>query len=303
MARRGFGKDERPVSDIASRSWTSRARRPPPGRVVGRWVRLALGGVLLGGAAAAAARAVASLPSAPPPTKAVAPVESWSKIVKPVRVYGFEAPDLRALPLVYAARRHALGGGREDTIVVGAFGAGTPLLRFSLFRRAREAVDAVPLAVALARQAAEAGLSATGLGGALPGPSERMPDRLATRFGRVEVADLALASGPGAVRAAAGTAGKTCSGFRLALERPAFTLTGLACGAGGKPMPRHALGCLIERLDLAAARDDRELIDFFAASELRRDAGCAGMGLGPNAVHAAWLDDKSGTPRETPHRR
>ena len=45
------------------------------------------------------------------------------------------------------------------------------------------------------------------------------------------------------------------------------------------------------------------LIDFFAESELRRDAGCVGMGLGPSAVHAAWLDDISDTPDKSLPRR
>ncbi len=260
---------------------------------------LVVGAALLCGGAAVAARATARGPDRASEPKPVA--ESWIAIAKPVRIYSFEAPAFRGLPAAYTARRHALGGGREDRLVFGTFGHGAPMLRVSLFRRAGEAPDATPLTAVLARAAADAGL---GVGdplrrGALaPGvgrsAAHGQAERVATRFGGAEVADLALSDG---------TTAAPCTGFRLALDRPAFAMTGLVCAADGAPMPRRALGCLIERLDLASARDDRDLIDFFAASELRRDAGCAGMGLGPNAAHAAWLDDISVTAGKSLRRR
>jgi hypothetical protein len=45
------------------------------------------------------------------------------------------------------------------------------------------------------------------------------------------------------------------------------------------------------------------LIDFFAATELRRDGACEGMRLGPDTLHARWLDDKPATQRKTLRRR
>ena len=94
-----------------------------------------------------------------------------------------------------------------------------------------------------------------------------------------------------------------CSGFRLSLAAPPLTIGGLACGATGKPMTRKALACMLDRLDLHSGGEDREMIDFFAASERRRDPSCSGAGLAPDALHAAWLDDKPVTHGRTSRRR
>ncbi len=301
------------MSGIASNLST----RASPARRAGiRALSFAIGAALLCGGVAVAAttiargpvRAASPKPTSPKPTspeptflEPASPkpmAEHWIAIAKPVRIYDLEAPAFRGLPATYTARRHALGGGREDTLVLGALSGTAPMLRFSAFRRADEAADAAPLATALARLAADAGLTRVEEGPFRPdvdqNPRRGQGEGITTRFGRVEVAGLVLSGGGRLV---------SCDGFRLALDRPAFAVTGLACAAYGRPMPRRTLACLIERLDLASARDDRDLIDFFAASELRRDAGCAGMGLGPNAVHAASLDDISDTLGESLRRR
>ena len=49
----------------------------------------------------------------------------------------------------------------------------------------------------------------------------------------------------------------------------------------------------MDRLDIASGGEDRALIDFFAAAELKRDAACNGMRMGPDTVHAAWLDERA----------
>ena len=99
---------------------------------------------------------------------------------------------------------------------------------------------------------------------------------LTTRFGRFETATLRV---PG--RSAA------CDGFHLALAAPALAIDGVACGT-----VRGDLACLIDRLDLVSAGEDSALVDLFVAAELRRNPACSGMRLGPDVVHAAWLDDK-----------
>ena len=289
------GKSSTAGKRKASTAGVSGRRASAPGIVGDAALLCGVAAVVLAAAAIGRAGDRAAAP------KPAAIVESWVAIAKPVQVFSFEAPTFRGLPMTYTARRHTLGGGREDRLAFGTFGGNAPMLRVNLFRRAGEAPDATPLAGALAHAAADAGLSVVrnGLSGVVTGRNAGLAERIATRFGRVEVADLAVS---GLVPSgAAGLA--SCSGFRLAFDRPAFSMTGLACAADGKPMPRRVLGCLIERLDLASARDDRDLIDFFAASELRRDAGCAGMGLRPNALHAAWLDDISVTPNKSLRRR
>lgn len=223
------------------------------------------------------ARQAPIAPAAPPP--------EWIDVPRPVHIFDLEAPLLRSAPLVYSARRRSAGDGREDMLVYGAPGGDSPMLRLRFDRRTNAASALPPLFAAVARQAAESGLSVT---------REGLADLLPTRFGRFEVADVTLAG--------TSAAPLPCSGFRLAVDKPALTIGGLACGAPGKALDRATLACLLDRLDLASGGDDRAMIDFFAASERRRDASCAGARLAPDHLHAAWLDDKPVTRPKTSRR-
>ena len=202
---------------------------------------------------------------------AVPSAPMWVDIVKPVQIYSLEARELAKLPSTYAARRRG-GDIREDVLGFGTWHGDQPSLRLRVLRggEAPAALD-----TAIVRQAAAVGVAI--------GPSKK-PEMLATRFGAFEIADV-TSSGPGATMA--------CSGLRLAVALPALTFDGFACGAEGQAIPRKTLACLIDRLDLASVGEDRALIDFFAATDLRRDADCDGMRLAPDRAHAAWLDDKS----------
>ena len=218
-------------------------------------------------------------PALPPPPPA------WIDVPRPVRIFDLAAPMFRGSPLLYSARRSTAGDGREDVLAYGTPGHDTAALRLRLERRGVRAVAPPPLFSAIASQAADAGLSVerAGLAGVMP-----------TRFGRFEIANVTLTD--------ASATRLPCSGFRLALDAPAFTISGLACGAPGKPLTRAALACLVDRLDLASGGDDRAMIDFFAASERHRDASCVGARLAPDALHAAWLDDKPVTHAKTSRR-
>lgn len=228
-------------------------------------------------AALSSLAAALSRPVAPAPAPA-APRPTWMDIPKPVQIFSLQAAALEGRPLVYSARRLTTGEIREDVLAFGAIGGDAPALRLNLLRR-RAGPTRVPLFAALAREAADVGLAVERSG---------LPDLMTTRFGRFETAEVTLA-GQGAPGLSAGA---TCSGFRLALTKPELSITGLACGT----VARGNLGCLIDRLDLASAGEDRALIDFFAATELTRNVACKGMRLGPDEAHAAWLDDKPDTP-------
>jgi hypothetical protein len=271
------------MSDIAFKSWHLAA---PPSRTfelsalratIVKVGALGLLAAIFGALALAAIPKPAPLPTPVENAVVAAPVEHWIEIRKPVQIFSLQAPELRGLPLAYAARRHSVAGGREDTLAFGTLADGGSALRLGLFRRADEKAVSVPFYASIASQAADAGLGIERSG---------LPDLVVTRFGRMEVADVAL-SGKGR--------SQSCHGFRLSLTGPALSMTGFACAPATKPMSRATLGCLIERLDLASAREDRALIDVFAASELHRNAACEGMRLGPDSVHAAWLDDKPAT--------
>ncbi len=208
----------------------------------------------------------------------------WLEVIKPIEIFSLEDNEFAKAARIYRARRRVEGGGRQDAIALGTPGAG-PTLLLTLYRRGTEAYAPLPFFSDIVRQAAEAGLAVTRSG---------LPDLLPTRFGAFEVADVRLGS--------ASVATLPCSGYRLVLDAPALTITGLACGSPA-PIGRPALRCLLERLDIASGGSDRALVDFFAASELKRAADCAGMRLGPDQVHAARLDDRSATPRRNLRRR
>ncbi len=251
----------------------SRLSRRVPVRTIAAAAILAVALMLLAIAATALVRlrdggtAIPELPLPPPP--------EWTDVPRPVRIFDLEAPMLRGLSPLYSARRRTVGDGRADMLAYGTPGQDATALRLRLERGGAWAVASPPLVAAIASQAADAGLSVGRAG---------LADVMPTRFGRFEIADVTLSDGS-ATRV-------PCSGFRLALDSPAFTISGLACGAPGKPLPRATLACLVERLDLASGGDDRAMINFFAASERRRDRSCVGAGLAPDAMHAAWLDDK-----------
>ena len=227
------------------------------------------------GALLALVRSIAA-PGAQPPVaipSIPAPSARWIDIVKPVHLYDLTARDVSKLPSTYSARRLDPGSSREDRLDFGVWHADQLSLHITILREGVS--SSVSLDTAIVRQAADLGLAVS---------HSTLPDTMKTRFGAFEIADVA------ATRGASTGPAMACSGFRLSLPAPRFAVDGFACGAEGRPLPRKALACLIDRLDLVSAGEDRALIDFFASTELRRDRDCDGMRLGPDAAHAPWLD-------------
>jgi hypothetical protein len=88
----------------------------------------------------------------------------------------------------------------------------------------------------------------------------------------------------------------------MAVDAPALTIGGIACDDAPRGMTGERLACLLDRLDLASGGDDRALVEFFAASELKRDGACARARMRPDTAHAPWLDDRPATPRRNARR-
>ena len=132
------------------------------------------------------------------------------------------------------ARQHS-GGGREDTLVVGApgesryarvtFSHGLPMTPRSLY------VDVV-------RRAAEAGLSVerNGLSGLL-----------VTKFGSLESASITLG----------GPAEQNCQAFRFHDPDSAFGFQGWLCGQDAQPVEKADLACFIDSMTLLGSRRNR----------------------------------------------
>ena len=262
-----------------SLAWPERRRRPAPQR------RRGSGGLILGAFLLSllglAILVALNMPEAAPKIAAVKPVavpaSPWIDIVRPIKLFDLTAPELAKAPLAYAARRH-ISGGRQDLLTFGSLD-GSAYMRLQLYRVGKEVAPAAPLYVDLARAAAQGDLSITR---SLP------PSQLATRFGTFEVADLSLAG--------KAVAPVPCLGFRGAALDGKFQILGFACGSKSLTLSRPTLGCLIDRLDLIEAGDDRELANFFAATELKRNPACAGGELRPTVHHASWLDRNDAPP-------
>ena len=165
------------MSDAVLKAW-----HPEPAPQAKSHSRLGQTGTLalarsasLGAALFAGAAFLKGFSSAPPapPVEASTPAPTWIDIIKPVRIFSLEAPELTNLPLAYSARRWSVGG-REDVLAFGTLGTDQPGLRLRIYRSDADTTMRRPLYAALALQAAEAGLSIGHSG---------LPDLLATRFG------------------------------------------------------------------------------------------------------------------------
>ena len=184
----------------------------------------------------------------------LAPPATWAPIPRPTPLFAVTAPELRGLPLVYAARRHS-EGGREDVLGYGAFSSDGLHLRVAI-RMGDPEEPARSFFIDLVRRAAEAGFAVTRSGA---------PDLLATKFGPAEAADVAIEE---AVE-------RDCLAFRTDHPEAALRLAGWACGTPERPADRALLACLLDRLSLRPSADDLLLRAFFAAADEHRLAACA----------------------------
>jgi hypothetical protein len=190
--------------------------------------------------------------AAPPPPRAV-----WLDIAKPLRVYDLYAPPLAHEKLAYAARRHSTGGGREDSLTFGEFDGKKLFFRLAIYRHGDEKGADAPFFVEMARRAAPLGLSLAHF---------RPEQSQSTRFGDLETAALTLSE--------KSLSRENCRGFRLIQSDPGLTLSGFACAAGDETLSAPELACLVNRLDLLGAGNDRPLRDFFGAAQARGVRGC-----------------------------
>lgn len=208
-----------------------------------------------------------------PPQTASNEAPGWTDIRNPIPVFAFSGGQFDRPASQYTARRHA-NGSRIDTMTYGEF-AGTKngnhdWMRIRLHRTKADA-SSPGFFVDMARLAAIDGLAVT---------RHSFPNIVKTRFGEFAVSDLEISTGK--TKAA-------CLGYRMQLNKPAFKVSGIACGAAHAPIDRRLLTCIINRLDVLSARDDRELSGFFARSELKRNENCVKSKIAMRK-RSAWLD-------------
>ncbi|HEX8166779.1 MAG TPA: hypothetical protein VF601_13450 [Beijerinckiaceae bacterium] len=230
--------------------------RPAPERAPKRprlfRLRAALGAaaVVLGLALIARERA----PEAPAqrpvrPAVLVAPPAQWQPVADAKPRFIVEAPELKALPRGFEARRRA-DGGREDKIVHGTFESEDAYLRLAVFWGPSETAS---FFIDLARRAGEAGLGVLRTG---------RPATVATKLGPLETAEAVLADG----------LERPCRVFRLRHEA-GLSLHGWHCAARAEAPGPAEVACLVDRLALLPGAEDPALRAVFAPGEKRRD-GC-----------------------------
>jgi hypothetical protein len=204
--------------------------------------------------------------------------EDWIRIARPIAMFGLESPELDRQTPAYESRRTQDGARREDTLVYGVFAEPRAhlLLRLSLDRNPDRLSQ--PFVIATVRNAAARGMSIQRSGAAVP---------LQSRFGRIETADVTLSDGE---------TSRACIAFRREAGELPLGLGGWWCGGASRPADRQQLACLLDRLDLLTAADDRALRAAFARSELARQPGCVPPRLSVSGRKASWLDADARTP-------
>jgi len=172
------------------------------------------------------------------------PTASFSRWVERVEapLFSLDVPDFTRSTPLYSAELLQPEGAMRDTIVLGD---DKRFIRLSIQRQ-----SSVPLTdfyVEMARRSADAGLAIAKAG---------QPQISASRFGRLEVAELNL-SGP--------ANGLTCAGLRLADNAPSFMISGLMCGMS-LPVNVEKVACLVDRLELNDG-NNADLVDIFTSAD------------------------------------
>lgn len=203
--------------------------------------------------------------------------ESWVRIARPIAMFGLEAPELGREPDLYEARHSRDGSQREDVLVFGAFSAEKPHLLLRLHVAPAENELSQPFMIALVREAAARGLAVQ---------RSNAPTGIGTRFGPVETADALLHDG---------AAARSCIAFRMGAGDVPLAMSGWWCG-GERPADRRQLTCLIDRIALLNAGENRALRVAFARTELARQPGCAPPRLSASGRKASWLDGDGRVP-------
>ena len=198
--------------------------------------------------------------------------EGWVAITKPLPMFGLESPELDRATATLEARRSPDGAHREDILGYGDFADAKPHLVLKLAADHKPDELSRPFVIALVREAAARALSVQRSG---------LPAAITTRFGPVETADATLSDGQ---------TSRACIAFRMEAGALPLAMSGWWCGGAAKPADRQQLVCLIDRIDLLNAGDDRALRSAFARTELNRQPACAPPRLSATGRKVSWLD-------------
>lgn len=209
-------------------------------------------------APAAARSASATGSSASMNAEIFATAPSPVPVAKRSAAFDIDAAELAKEKKAYSLQQRE-GGGRQDTVSFGEFDGGKFYLRLDILQTPGEKLGNSDFYLDMARHAAQAGLTVARIG---------QPSPLASRFGAFESADIRLSqTSDDAAPAVAGE--RACLAVRLLNAKFAVEITGLACGAGAKPIDRRTVSCLLDRLQYAPGGEDKGLERLFSKTEDR----------------------------------
>lgn len=179
------------------------------------------------------------------PTAKIGPVQRWTDRDAADVNFALEVADFTKAAPVYTAEVQSASGNQRDTIQQGDE---KRFIRLTILRAPANAVaKPADFYVDMVRRSADAGLTVS---------KASQPQIVATRFGKMEVAELALSGQQGALG---------CAGIRLNEHAPQFAVSGLMCGMS-LPLNVEKIACLADRLELKSG-DDADLIDIFTNAD------------------------------------
>lgn len=204
--------------------------------------------------------------------------EGWTRIAKPIAMFGLDSTELERQAPVYEARRSQDDARREDVLAFGGFAEPKPHLVLRFLLDSKDEQLSQPFVIALVREAAGRGMSLQRSGA---------PTGIETKFGLVETADATLSDG---------ATSRACIGFRHRVSDAHLSLSGWWCGGASRPADRQQLTCLLDRVNLLSAGDDRALHAAFTRTELERQPACSPPRLSASGRKTSWLDGDGAAP-------
>ncbi len=201
----------------------------------------------------------------------------WVTIQRPLASFALGLPDVGGQQIRHQSRRDLHSHVREEQIRAGEFATDVAYATITVRNVAPETRPG--FFIDMARFAAEGGIAITRASTSVA---------MSSKFGLVETADMIMD---------AGHASRACIGFRHTAETVAFSFQGWFCGNAARAADRQQLTCMLDRLNLVGAGEDRALRGYFSKAELNRQQGCLSPKLAAAGRKTSWLDTDQAAPR------
>lgn len=195
----------------------------------------------------------------------------WLTVDRPFPAFALSIPEAGDAPLAYAIHRHATGGGRIDTLTLGAIDSDGPALQVNIYRPGTERFRFGEAASEMLARAADLA------------PADLVPraEPIETKFGPMSAATFQT-----------GVAQPhTCLGFARGFYDPMLQIFGWFCQPGTEAVSPDTLACALDRFTLLSAGSEPKVGELFAQAELHRNyCGQRNPLLAPTPKHRAlWL--------------